>query len=210
MKSVKFFSCLVSCGIFLAAPSFAMENHHKHRCGCRRLIHKEFVQSDIREKVIKLMRSYFFKDVSKIKLFKNYFNSINFSDHPLVYVDDSTINPIIDEILETNKKNFQMESSDEESSDEESSDEKLSDVKFSKEEQKYLNKENFSTEFLSEVCFFIHTCHENNKYYYVLRACCKGNFQPEENEPISNSRLNLICIGGNKYIFQVNINDINN
>ena len=195
MKSVKFFSFLMSCGIFLAAPSFAMENHHKHRCGCRRLIHKEFVQSDIRKKIIQLMKNYFSKDVSKIELFKNYFNSINFSDHPLVYVDDSTINPIIDEILETNKKNFQMESSDEESSDEESSDEKLSDVKFSKEEQKYLNKENFSTKFLSEVCFFIHTCHENNEYYYVLRACCKGNFQPEENEPISNSYLNSICIG---------------
>lgn len=27
MKSVKFFSCLVSCGIFLATPSFAMDNN---------------------------------------------------------------------------------------------------------------------------------------------------------------------------------------
>lgn len=197
MKSVKFFSFLMSCGIFLAAPSFAMDSsgYGGHCDGCSNHIHELFLQDNILKKVLVSMRYCFLTNSLKIDLFKDYFNRIDFSEyqktkrHSFVFLNDDIMEPIIDKLLEMHKG------------------------KYSQEEKHYLKKKEergkkFSKQFLDEYHFLIFGNYKNNENYYELRACHKNSFdclidQDEKgNKSVSTYGIN-VASATDKSLFQV-------
>lgn len=89
MKSVKFFSCLVSCGIFLANPSSAMDEHYYKEpvsyCNCdfkpKYFVFISKYSADdqfIMVKLAQYLKNYFSNSINlpKLKLFKEYFDNL--------------------------------------------------------------------------------------------------------------------------------------